>query len=161
MDLKPDSLVSPVPQLLGILMSDGRHVPSDRLGPGIVKRIESDGHALVYWADADADAFMDPTDLQLLGTTSHLVTISRLNAQGVRLNTRHKIVTSRGSGIEHNWQVELLPKGVIRTLRSDGCKWTFDWNSLLGRMNLMHNTNYPPPSNEEAEALTVAEFAIK
>jgi hypothetical protein len=160
LDFGPEDLVVPVASLLGANMLDGRLVFAERLGPGVVREVDSAGNVLIHWVEADADAWMDPADLQPLGSGAHLVSISRLDAHDHKISTRHRVVTQPGLGLEHNWTVELWPNRIVRAIRSDGCAWTFEWNPLLERMSILHNTGFPPPRTDDAEALTVAELAV-
>ncbi len=151
-ELKPESLVSPIASLLGVILADGRHVPVEMLGPGVVKRVDSDGMVLVHWVRPDADALIDPDDLQSLGSDAHLITIIRLNDWSAKPISRHKVITSPGL-LEHNWRIELLPKNIVRTIRPDGSAWTFDWNPTLGSVNTRNTVDFPPPGPDDAEAL--------
>ena len=160
LDFPPESLVAPRTSLLGVRVVDGAFLPTERLGPGIVREVDSEGNLLVHWTEADADAYLDPSDLQPLGDDARLVLIIRLDAQDKKISSRHKIVTSAGLGIDHNWTVELRPRNVIRAIRSDGCAWTLDWNPIFARMTFRHNADFPPPRTDDAEALTVAELAL-
>ncbi len=160
LDFGPEDLVVPVASLLGANMLDGTLVPAERLGPGIVREVDSAGNVLVHWAEADAEAWMDPADLQPLGRDAHLVSIFRLDTHDHKISTRRRVVTHTGLGLEHNWVVELRTQNIVRAIRSDGCVWTFEWNPILERMSILHNTGFPPPRTDDAEALTVAELAV-
>lgn len=157
--MKPESLVSLVASLLGITLADGRHVAAESLGIGVVKGVAADGQVLIHWTRADAEALMDPADLNPLGPDAHLVLILRFDTRGAKASTRHKIITSPGL-LEHNWRVELLPRNIVRTIRPDGSAWTFDWNPTIGRVNTRLMVDFPPPRSDDAEALTVAELAV-
>ena len=63
------------------------------------------------------------------------------------------------AGLQHNWTVDLLHDNVIRTVRSDGLVWTFEWNDLLDRVVPFRTLNLVPPDDDYAEAMTVADLA--
>ncbi|HKP51792.1 MAG TPA: hypothetical protein VJ183_03980 [Chloroflexia bacterium] len=153
-------MVTLLTSLLGVNTVEGALVPAERLGPGVVRQVDSAGHLLVHWAEADVDAWMDPADLQPLGSNARLVSITRLDPHDNKISTRHRVMTRSGLGIEHNWTVELRARNIVRAIRSDGCAWTFDWNPILERMSIRHNVDFPPPRTDDAEALTVAELAV-
>jgi len=65
------------------------------------------------------------------------------------------------AGLQHNWTVDLLHDNVIRTVRSDGLVWTFEWNDLLDRVLPFRTLNLVPPDDDYAEAMTVADLAAQ
>ena len=159
MDLKPENLVSPNPSLMGVNTLDGRTVVVERLGPGVVREVRQDGGVLVHWVGANVDALMDQEDLLPQSPDAHLLTIIRLDAHASKVSTHHKVVTS--AGLEYNWTVEIRHNNVVRAIRSDNWIWTFDWNPIVAQMTIRHNRDYPPTGTADAEALTVAELAIR
>jgi hypothetical protein len=70
-----------------------------------------------------------------------------------------KVTTS--AGLSRNWTVEMLPGNLIRTVRSDGAAWTFNWNPLFRRVQPLHSILEDAlAQDDDAEALTVAELSV-
>ena len=131
----------------------------DKLGPGVVQEIGRDGDVRVHWPLAELDTWVAHDELETLERRARLITVYRGGADAHRTLQVCKIVT--GAGLSHNWMVELFPENVIRTVRSDGLAWTFDWNPVVERAQ-PHGTVLEEPLAEDdhAEALTVAELSI-
>jgi hypothetical protein len=147
---------------------EGRLIMSERLGPGVVREIISigesneyseDGMVLVHWPMADLDTWIDPKDLEPANPKARLIAIYHFGSDGHRTLPQCKVIANEG--LRHNWEVELFPAHVIRTIRSDGLAWTFDWHPILRRAD-PHGTIMEEPLAEDdhAEALTVAELSI-
>lgn len=148
-------VVAPAGELMGVQSPDGGLVPCERLGPGIVEQVSTDGRIRVRWVEAGFDALMDPQDLRSYGEHVHLVVIYRCDGRGNNIKFRSKIVEK--AGLEYNWTVELRPNNVVRTVRADGCAWTFKFKPIIRRLEAA----WPwPPEDEDAEALTVAELSV-
>ncbi len=148
-------VVSLSSELASIQGPDGRLISADRLGHGLVQR-SAEGYALVRWIGAGFESWVEQSDLRSIGSNAHLVTIEKYDSSGIVKQLRHKV--SCGEGLSHNWSVELRPPNVVRVLRPDGLKWTFTHNRLFRTIDVW----WPqPPGDEDAEALTVAELAIR
>jgi hypothetical protein len=152
------AVVEPSPELGSVQVPDGTLMPAGELGPGVVKEIAGDDRIKVRWEGPDVEVWMEPGELSSLGPNAHLITIFRCDEHGQLTLLRRRVVTF--GGLTYNWMVELLPDNVVRTVRSDGSAWTFDWNPLLGRMETLHTVGLRPPRDDDAEALTVAEIAV-
>jgi hypothetical protein len=103
---------------------------------------------------------MDPEDLRSAGKDAHLVAVYLCDAFGRARRLERSVDTQ--AGLTHNWTVQLLPDEIARAIRDDGWSWTFEYDPLHKRMNRLHTVNVyllPVPSDDEAEALTVAEMA--
>ena len=94
-------------------------------------------------------------DLRPLGDGARLVTVKRCDSNGIYSLLRHKIAARLG--FQHNWVAELWPQNLVRVLRDDGCAWTFTRNPILNKINIGW---LQPSDDDDAEALTAAEFAI-
>jgi hypothetical protein len=140
---------------------EGAQVPAHLLGPGVVEQVSSGGASvLVRWAGWSDPIWVDASDLRSPGPDSHLVEVYSRNRQGKRTLLRRGVVTS--AGLRHNWSVEMLPGDIVRAVRDDGGVWTFQWRWILRRMDVLGTVNTlrnPPPGDDDAEALTVAEIA--
>jgi hypothetical protein len=134
---------------------DGRLVAADSLGYGLVQQ-SNEEYVLVRWIGAGFESWVEPSDLRSIGPDARLVTVEKYDNRGTRKQVRHKL--GYNAGLHHNWTVELRPPNVVRVLRGDGNKWTFTLNKLFRRIDV----GWPqPPDDEDAEALTVAELAIR
>lgn len=158
-ELKPENLVSLSPTLMGVTSLEGRTVVAERLGPGVVREVRGDGQALVHWAGANVDALVDLEDLHPMGENAHLITVVRIDLHNATISTHHRVVTT--AGLEYNWTVELRPKNVVRAIRADNWVWTLEWNPFAEQMTIRHNRDYPPTGPADAEAVTVAELAVR
>lgn len=142
-------------ELEGITTQNGILLSPDKLGPGLVEQVALDGTVCVHWLSADILGCLPPEDLLPLGKGGHIVKIMRYNAQGNSTLVGYKI--SVGLGFEHNWTVELRPRNVVRVLRDDGWKWTFERNPIYNTIK----PSWPQPRDDgDAEALTAADIAI-
>ncbi|MEA2576147.1 MAG: hypothetical protein QOH93_3445 [Chloroflexia bacterium] len=149
-------VVSLSSELASIQGPDGRLVAADSLGYGVVQQSTSEGYALVRWTDAGFDSWIEQADLHSLGSEARLLTVEKYDNKGVCKQVRHKV--SQDVGLRFNWTVELRQPNVVRVLRTDGLKWTFNHNKMFRSINVW----WPqPPDDEDAEALTVAELAIR
>jgi hypothetical protein len=128
------------------------------LGPGIVQELGNDGRVKVRWVGVGSEAWMEPDELRSLGPNAHLVRIYRCDEHGHLALQRSRVVTA--AGLKHNWTVELLPQDIVRTIRSDGWAWTFEWNPTWSRMETIHTQGFRPPEDDDAEALVVAELGV-
>ena len=147
-------IVVPAQDLAAVQTPDGELVPVDRLGPGLVERLEDDG-VWVYWLGAGLHVRVSYEALHLPGTDAHLVSVYRCDSRGRCRLVRHRVAAR--VGFEHNWAVELRPPGVIRAVRDDGYVWTFRHNPVFNRVDAGWIS---PPEDEDAEAFTAAELAI-
>ncbi|HUS16606.1 MAG TPA: hypothetical protein VM536_16545 [Chloroflexia bacterium] len=137
----------------GLPAPDGTLVPSDRLGPGIVQARAPGGALLVEWLDAHVTTWVASDDVQALGAGRHLVSVWRRDTRG-----QHRLLRRHLSGLSSHWEVELLPKGVIRSVRADGCCWTFTINALTREVTLPWDE---APTDDAAEAICAAELAMQ
>jgi hypothetical protein len=130
-------------------------VAADSLGYGLVQQ-SSEEYVLVRWIGAGFESWVEQSDLRSIGTNARLITVEKYDNRGTLKQVRHKLGSN--AGLSHNWTVELRPPNVVRVLRSDGHKWTFTHNRLFRNIDVW----WPqPPDDEDAEALTVAELAIR
>jgi hypothetical protein len=141
--------------------SEGRLVVRGKLGPGIVRQIGTIGGSVlvrVHWPSAELDTWVDSGDLEQADRRARLLSIYRYDAGGYRTLDRCKVIAA--AGLNYNWTVELFPENVIRTERSDGVAWTFDWYPIVQRAQ-PHGTLMEDALAEDAhaEALTVAELS--
>jgi hypothetical protein len=142
-------------ELASIQGPDGRLVAADNLGYGLVQQSTGE-YVLVRWIGAGFESWVEPSDLRSIGPDARLVTVEKYDNKGARKQVRHKL--GYNAGLRHNWTVELRPANIVRVLRTDGHKWTFTHNRLFRRIDVW----WPqPPDDEDAEALTVAELAIR
>jgi hypothetical protein len=125
--------------LAGVQDPDGIYVPNERLGIGIVSNIRSD------------DA------IELLNPDARVIAVYDRDGGAGRVFKRCKLASR--AGLNHNWSVELFPDDVVRTIRSDGCVWTFNWYPLYERAFPIHTLQDEPRTDDDAEAITVAELA--
>jgi hypothetical protein len=142
-------------QLVGVPMPGGDITPAEKLGPGLVDRVTPEGSVGVRWVDAGFETWLQLEDLRPLGDGARLVTVKRCDSQGVYSLLRHKIAARLG--LQHNWVAELRPQNLVRVLRDDGCAWTFTRNPIFNSINIGW---LQPSDDDDAEALTAAEFAI-
>jgi hypothetical protein len=148
-------VVSLASELASVQGPDGRLVAADVLGYGLVQQ-STEGYVLVRWLGAGFDSWVEPSDLRSIGSDARLVTVEKYDNKGVRKQMRHRIAC--GSGLRHNWTVELRPDNIVRVLRHDGLKWTFVRSKLFRSIDVW----WPqPPGDDDAEALTVAELGIR
>ena len=156
-DPRPGTVVSIAPDLAGLQAPDGSVVPTESLGPGIVKCVEQDGRVCVHWVEAGFESCLPFSDISSMGPDAHLVSVYRHPREGAPKLHKHLVVT--GAGLEQNWTVELWPSHIVRTIRnSDHAAWTFNINWMLGRIQVC----WPqPPDDDDAEALVVADVATQ
>lgn len=153
---KRGMVISPAPDLAGVQLDDGGMLSPDVLGPGIVEQFDMEGRVCVHWVKANISTCLDPTDVRPAGPDAHLVTVNKRGKHGEIKVTRHTVVAK--IGLQSNWTVDLLPGNVIRVVRADGPAWTFGFNWILKRIDVW----WPqPPDDDDAEALAVAEIAIR
>jgi hypothetical protein len=145
-------------ELAGIQGPGGMFVLRDELGAGVIHDIAPDGEYLVHWVQADFDAWVQPDEVDRLDPSARLVAIYEQDGHEKRVFKHYKVISGRG--LEHSWAVELFPKNVVRTVRSDGWAWTFDWDAPFDRAYPIHTRADTVPTDEHAEALTVAELAL-
>ncbi len=162
---KVGSVVELAREVAGIQAPAGRSGIRAKLGPGVVQEIGMDGvigEVRVHWPSAELDTWVAVEDLEPTGPQARLVAIYRYGAGGHRILDRCKVVSDRG--LNYNWTVELFPGNIVRTVRSDGLAWTFDWNPMVERAQ-PHGTIIEDElknalaEDEQAEALTVAELS--
>ncbi len=143
-------------ELASIQGPDGRLVPADTLGYGLVQQSTTDGYALVRWLGAGFECWVEQADLRSLGPEARLLTVEKYDGRGVCKQVRHKVASN--AGLRHTWTAEIRQPNVVRVLRQDGLKWTFKHNKLFRSIDVW----WPqPPEDDDAEALTVAELAIR
>lgn len=149
-------VVSLSSELASIQGPDGGLVSADSLGYGLVQQSTTEGYVLVRWLGAGFECWVEQADLHSLGSDARLVTVVKYDDRGTCKQVRHKL--AHGSGLRHNWTAELRPPNVVRVLNYTGLKWTFTRNKLFRCIDVW----WPqPPDDEDAEALTVAELAIR
>ncbi len=149
-------VVSLSAELASIQGPDGRLVSAESLGYGVVRQSGAGGYALVRWTAAGFDSWVEQADLRSFGSDARLLTVEKYDNRGVCKQVRHKV--AQNAGLRHNWTVELRHPNVVRVLRYDGLKWTFTHNKLFRSIDVW----WPqPPGDDDAEALTVAELAIR
>jgi hypothetical protein len=151
------SVVKIAPEVAGVQAPTGSLVARDRLGPGVVQEVSTEGAVRVHWPSADLDTWVTPEDLEPAEPRARLVEIYRSRRDGRRTLEKCKVVAK--AGLDYNWIVDICPGNVIRTVRSDGSAWTFDWYPIR-RCAQPRGTNieYALPEDDDAEALTVAEL---
>ena len=143
-------------ELASIQGPDGRLVSADSLGYGVVQQATADGYALIRWIGAGFDSWVEQADLRSLGSDARLLTVEKYDSRGVCKQARHKV--AQNAGLHYNWTIELRQPNIVRVLRTDGLKWTFTHNKLFRSIDVW----WPqPPGDDDAEALTVAELAIR
>ena len=149
-------VVSLASELASIQGPDGRLVAADSLGYGVVQQSTSEGYTLIRWIGGGFECWVEQTDLRSLGWDARLLTVEKYDSRDVCKQVRHKV--AQNAGLRHNWTVELRQPNVVRVLRPDGLKWTFKHNKLFRSIDVW----WPqPPGDDDAEALTVAELAIR
>lgn len=160
--LKRGAIVVPSGDLGSVQGLDGRLIAAERLGYGIVLHVAqgpqyaSEANTLVRWTGASIESWVEQADLCSVGAGAHLVTVEKYDKSCRRTQVRHRLADR--IGLHHNWTAELLPDKVVRVLRYDGHTWTFKRNGFFRRIDVW----WPqPPEDDDAEALTVAEFAIE
>ena len=156
------AVVKLAPGIASVQSSDGSLIARDDLGYGLVQRTESDGAVQVFWTNANIISLTDPQDLIALGPRAHLVTVYQRDKDGNRKFVTGKVFTG-GEGLTWNWDVEVLPNKVIRTLRSDGSIWTFDWYEFFNEAHpegTLLSGFTALQEDDHAEALAVAELAM-
>src|SRR5205807_1205136 len=117
--LRKGSVCSAHDDLAGVQGPDGSLVPADMLGPGVVENLDEYGRVCVHWVKADFDVCLDPSDVRPLGPDAHLISVQRRDKRMAVLGGPRHVVTSR-LGLQYNWNVDVLPRNVIRAIRSDG-----------------------------------------
>lgn len=177
-----ESIVELCRQVNGAHLSQSRLAVREKLGPGVVRALgridhpdrghksrELDraglaGHIeliCVHWPSADLDTWVAPEEVEGYGEKARLLAIYR---EGAGKETEscvfEKCKVIANAGLNYNWTVELFPGNIIRTVRSDGLAWTFDWNPVVEHAH-PHGTILVDALAEDdhAEALTVAELA--
>lgn len=153
------ALVEAHPDVVEVRSIEGERILRERLGPGVVEEMGEDGWLLVHWTATGLKAWMAPQDLYSLGPDARLVTVARYDNAGNVRATRQRVVST--AGLEHHWTVEIRPHGILRAIRHDGRVWTFDWKPIFRQVNFRGTREFSPPEDDDAEALTVAEFAVK
>jgi hypothetical protein len=143
--------------LAGVQDLDGTYVPNEKLGIGVVSDIRSDNEILVHWVASDIDTWMRPDEIELLDRDARVMAVYERDGGAGREFKRCKVISRLG--LNHNWSVELFPDDILRTIRSDGSAWTFNWHPLYGRAYPIHTVQDEPRTDEDAEAITVAELA--
>jgi hypothetical protein len=134
---------------------DGEQVLREQLGPGLVEEVVSGEGVRVHWTRAGLDSWAEPGDLHSLGPRAKMIEVYKRDDGGNTRFLRRRVVSTEG--LDRNWTVELLPKNLVRTVRSDGACWTFKYNWIFERVEVW----WPqPPDDEDAEALRVAELAV-
>lgn len=157
--LKVDSVVELAPDVDEMQTPEGDVILKQMLGPGEVREIAPDGSVLVHWVSADFDMRVERADLDAADPEVRLIAIYRGNLHSEPALEKHKVVSDKG--LTHNWVVEILPGNVIRTVRSDGWAWTFDWYPLIHRVEPRFAILEDALEDDDhAEALTVAELAV-
>jgi hypothetical protein len=161
-EIKVESVVELSREVAGTQSSEGRLVVRENLGPGIVREIGEDGEAgmvRVYWPMAVLETWVSPEDLEVRDPRVHLLVIYHSGPEGHHNPPVCKIVS--GAGLYYNWTVEIIHGNVIRTVRSDGLAWTFDWYPVIERAHPRGTILEDALAEDEhAEALTVAELSV-
>jgi hypothetical protein len=152
----PGRVVVPADDLVGVQAEDGRLVPLEALGPGLVEQVAPDGRVGVRWLTAEFVAWMDPTDLCASGDDAHLISVYQCDGHGSRILQRRTVVEA--AGLAYNWTIERRPRHIVRAVRSDGLAWTFRWSPLWKVLTADWSE---PPEDADAEALTAAELAVR
>lgn len=143
--------------MAGVQDLDGTYVPNEKLGIGIISGIRSDNEILVHWVASNVDTWMRPDEVELFDHDARVIAVYQRDGGAGREFKRCKVVSR--AGLNHNWSVELFPYDVVRTIRSDGSAWTFNWYPLYERAYPIHTLQDEPPTDDDAEAITVAELA--
>ncbi|MBF6613796.1 MAG: hypothetical protein IVW55_11780 [Chloroflexi bacterium] len=148
-------VVMPAPELLAVQVDDGTSVACERLGPGVVEQLAEDERVRVHWAPADLHSWMEPGDIRSAGEDAHLISIYRYDRHEQLRSVRHRVVAARGFSC--NWTAELRT-GIVRVVSAGGEAWTF---TILPVFHTIRTTSWDmPPTDEDAEAITVAELAL-
>lgn len=181
--LEVEAVVELARQVRGARASYRRLALREKLGAGIVRAfgkiahldmgretggvagVGGSNHAeliCVYWPSAEIDTWLAPEDLEPQDRRARLVAIYRggvNNEVGQSVFEKCKVISN--AGLNYNWSVELFQGNIIRTIRSDGLAWTFDWYPVVERAH-PHGTILEDALAEDdhAEALTVAELSI-
>lgn len=165
-----EQVVQPAQNLAGLQGPHGTLVLREHLGPGVVLETRyvpppfplnnkpPEEEILVHWAAADFDAWMQPNEVERLDPYARLIAEYEWDGHEQRMFKNYKVISR--AGLTHSWAVERLPDGVVRTVRTDGSAWTFDWYPLYDRVYPIHTLNPNPTTDDDAEALTVAEVAL-
>lgn len=156
-----ESIVKLAGDVAGAKDPAGRLMARERLGYGIVRDVFKHAGVVlvhVYWPSAELETWVASEDLEQADERARLLSIYRYDEEGRRALDRCKVIS--GVGLNYNWIVEFFPENVIRTERSDGLAWTFDWHPILERV-YPHGTVMEDALAEDAhaEALTVAELS--
>jgi hypothetical protein len=152
---KTGEVVTLARNLIGVPAPNGGIVPADKLGPGLVEQVTPDGTVCVRWIDADLEVCLPFEDVRSPGKDARLVTVKRYNRRGECSASRYKIEARLG--LTHNWIVETRFPNIVRTLRDDGCAWTFRHNPIFNRIVAQWED---PRDEDDAEALTAAELTL-
>ena len=136
--------------LAGVQAPDGALVPADRLGLGLVRAVGPRGDVQVHWVEANIDSWVAADDVRPLGAGWRLITVQR--------HDRHEPhAHSFPALLDHHWTIELLPGGVIRTVRADGPCWTFTLSTLTHEVEPPWQTQL---DDDAAEAIVAADLAM-
>ncbi len=155
LSFRSGEIVMPAPELLSVQVDDGSVVACDRLGPGVIEQLAADASVWVHWMQADLHSWMETGDIRSAGTGAHLISVYRYDRHEQLRGVRHKVVAA--GGFSYNWTAELRT-GVVRVVSAGGEAWTF---TILPVFHTVRTTSWDmPPSDEDAEAITVAELAL-
>lgn len=151
--LAQGAVVTLASDLAGVQAPDGRLVPPDRLGLGTVQALGAGDTICVHWLDANLDTCVPRDEVQPLGAGRHLVSVWNCDRRGRRTLRRRRLAM-----LDHHWEVELLPHGVIRAVRADGPCWTFHYNSLTHEVDPWCGEEL---TDDAAEAVVAADTATR
>jgi hypothetical protein len=153
-----ESVVTLAEEVAGVDTPGSGLVPREELGFGIVQEIGTEGMVRVRWPSSGLDTWVNIADLIPVDPEAHLLAIYRVDEHGRRTLERCKVLAT--AGLTRNWIAELLPQYIVRTVRSDGKAWTFDYYPLIKRTEPLHTILVDAlASDDHAEALTVADLA--
>lgn len=155
----PGTLVEADGALLEVQSVEGDRVPCERLGTDIVEASGADGRLLVGWTKAGVKAWTSALDLHSLGTDARLVRVLKCDSRGNVRSTKEKVV--RSAGLCHHWTVQIQARSIVRAVRADGLAWTFDLNPTFKRVEIKGTCGCLSPEDDDAEALTAAEIAVR
>ena len=154
---KIEEVVRSRQDLAGVQGLDGTYVSNERLGIGIIRDTRPNGEVLVHWVASDVVTWMRPDEIELFDHDARVIAVYERDGGAGRVFKRCKVVSR--VGLNHNWSVELFPDDILRTIRSDGSAWTFNWYPLYERAYPIHTLQDEPRTDDDAEAITVAELA--
>ncbi|MDQ6692979.1 MAG: hypothetical protein M3014_00950 [Chloroflexota bacterium] len=153
--IKIESVVELARQVLGTHAQDGSLVARENLGPGVVRGFGEDGSIRVYWPCAELHTWVTPEEIDQESPRARLIVRYRCDKDGHLTFEECKVVANMG--LTHNWRVEILQGGVVRTVRSDGLAWAFDRHPVFERTHPLHAILDEPLAEEDHdEALSVA-----